>query len=219
MAVLLEAKGYYIIGAYATLYAFGAVAPERAPVWLRRTRFAAIAIVGILTMPLSLPVLSLQQFIGYTQLLGMTGRDGTAPRLVQPVYAEEFGWNRLARDVASFYNAMDPSTRRLTAIYADTYADAGAIDLFGPRYGLPPAIGSQNTYWLWGAHGYDGKTLIAIGATRIDLLRRYYRHVQLIRTSNEPLKWVVEGPAPIYLCTDPVLPLEQIWPHLRWYGA
>ena len=41
----------------------------------------------------------------------------------------------------------------------------------------------------------------------------------LVRTSTEPYKWIVEGPAPIYLCRDPVLPLRDIWPNLRWYGA
>ncbi len=218
IAVAVAAKGYYIIGIYATLLSIGAVAVERVR-WFARIEFAAIVLTGLVSMPLSLPVLSIDHFIAYSKALGMTGRDGEPARLTQPIYAEEFGWNRLARDVASFYNSMDPSTRALTGIYADTYADAGAIDLFGPKYGLPPAISSQNTYWLWGTRGYDGKTLIAIGASRIDLLKRYYRHVQLIKTSNEPLKWVVEGPAPIYLCTDPTVPFDQIWQHLRWYGA
>ncbi len=219
LAVLLEAKGYYIIGIYGALLATGAVAVERAAARLRWSLLAAIAAVAVVTLPLSIPVLSLRQFIGYSAALGMTGRNGEPARLVQPLYAEEFGWDRLARDVASFYNALAPGTRGLTAIYADTYADAGAIDFFGPRYHLPPAIGSQNTYWLWGPRGYDGKTLIAIGATRIGLLRKYYRSVQLIRTSNEPLKWAVEGPSPIYLCSDPIMPFDRIWQQLRWYGA
>ncbi len=139
--------------------------------------------------------------------------------MIQPVFAEQFGWDRLARDVAGVYFSLPPPLRERTAIYADTYGDAGAIDFFGPRYGLPPAISSQNNYYLWGTRGYDGATMIAIGATRIDLLRRYYRRVTLVRTSTEPLKWVVEGPAPIYLCSDPVAPLSEIWPSLRWFGA
>jgi hypothetical protein len=139
--------------------------------------------------------------------------------LMQPLFAEEFGWNRLAGDVARVYFALPPATRARTAIYADTYGDAGALDFFGPRYGLPPAISSQNSYYLWGTRGHDGATVIAIGATRIDLLRKYYRSVQLVRTSSEPYKWIVEGPAPIFLLRDPVAPLWQIWPNLRWYGA
>jgi hypothetical protein len=218
-AVVLEAKGYYIIGIYGALFAIGAVVIERATMWLRSALLAAIAVSAIVTLPLSIPVLSIDGFIAYSQALGLTGRDGEPAHVIQPIYAEEFGWDHLAHDVASVYNTLPAATRRATAIYADTYADAGAIDFFGRSYGLPNAIGSQNTYWLWGTHGYSGDTMIAIGASRFDLLRQYYRSCKLVRTSTEPLKWVVEGPSPIYLCTGPTMRLEQIWPHLRWYGA
>ena len=186
---------------------------------MRVTLCALLAVVALAALPFSLPVLPVGGLIGYSRLLGLPGRNGTAAELVQPIFAEEFGWNRLAHDVASVYLALPPRIRDRTAIYADTYADAGALDFFGPRYGLPGAISSQNTYFLWGTRGYDGSTLVAIGATRIDRLRRFYRSVVLVRTSTEPLKWIVEGPAPIYLCRDPIAPLPAIWPALRWYGA
>ncbi len=216
VAVALEAKGYYIIGIYGALLAIGAVVVERAAAWVRIALFATLATTAIATMPLSLPVLPIDGFIAYSQVLGLTGR-GADAHVIQPIYAEEFGWDRLARDVSSVYDALPD--RANVAIYADTYADAGAVDFFGPNYGLPSAISSQNSYWLWGTHGYTGNALIAIGATRIDLVKRYYRSCRLVRESNEPLKWVVEGPAPIFVCTGPSMPLDQIWPYLRWYGA
>lgn len=218
-AIAYGAKGYYIAGAYAPLLAIGAVAVEGAAPLVRRLCVAAAAAAGILAAPLSLPVLPVGTLIAYSAALGLTGRHGEPRHLVQPVFAEEFGWEGLARDVAAVYLSLPADERARTAIYADTYADAGAIDFFGPRFGLPAAISSQNSYSLWGTHGYDGETMIAIGATRVDRLRQYYRKVVLVRTSAEPLKWVVEGPAPIYICRDPVAPLATIWPHLRWYGA
>jgi len=218
-AIALNAKGYYIVGFYATLLAIGAVALEHAAVAVRAALFTVLAVVAIVAMPLSLPVLRVDTLIAYTKLLGLTGRNGTPARLIQPVFAEEFGWERLARDVADVYSSLPAQVRARTAIYADTYGDAGAIAFFGPRYGLPPPISSQNNYYLWGTRGYDGSTLLAIGATQIDRLRRLYRSVRLVRTSTEPYKWIVEGPAPIYLLRDPVAPLPIIWPTLRWYGA
>jgi hypothetical protein len=218
-AIALEAKGYYIIGIYGPLLAIGAVVVERAASWIRVTCATALVAVAIATMPLSIPVLPIHEFISYSEAIGMTGRDGHPPKLVQPIYAEEFGWRRLAHDVADYYYALPRAQQGETAIYADTYADAAAIDFFGRIDALPPAIGSQNTYWLWGTHGYSGNTLLAVGASRIDILKQYYRSCTLLGTSDEPLKWVVEGPAPIYLCTQPTMPLERIWPHLKWYGA
>ncbi|HEY9085470.1 MAG TPA: glycosyltransferase family 39 protein [Candidatus Tyrphobacter sp.] len=218
-AIALGAKGYYVIGMYGSLLAIGCVWLEHLrPAWRASLLGAALAL-GAFALPLALPLLPIDALVGYTHALGLTGRGGAPPHLVQPVYAEEFGWNRLARDVARVYDALPPRLRDRATIYADTYADAGALDFFGPRYGLPPAISSQNSYYLWGTNGDDGSTLIAIGATRIDLLRRYYRRVRLIAISREPYRWIVEGPAPIYLCEDPIAPLPVIWPHLRWYGA
>jgi hypothetical protein len=218
-AAALAAKGYYIIGFYASLLAIGSVAVERAARGLRITAIATVAVLGGIMLPIAIPLLPVDGLIAYTKAFGITGRDGAPAHLMQPLFAEEFGWERLARDVATVYDALPAQQRAQTAIYADTYGDAGALDFYGPRFGLPPAISSQNTYYLWGTRGYSGQTLIAIGATRIDLLRRYYRSVTLLRTSTEPYKWIVEGPAPIYLCTGPLLPLAQLWPYLRWYGA
>ncbi len=218
-AIALGAKGYYVIGLYASLIAIGAVEIERLAATLRVALAAALVLTAAAALPFSLPLLPIDGLIAYCQRLGLTGRGGTPSHLVQPVFAEEFGWERLARDVAGVYRSLPPNLRNATAVYADTYGDAGALDFYGPRYGLPPVISSQNSYYLWGTHGYDGRTMVAVGATRIDLLRRYYRSVTLVRTSAEPYKWIVEGPSPIYLCRDPVAPLATIWPYLRWYGA
>ena len=218
-AIALDAKGYYIVGCYATLLAIGAIVVERAAVAVRAAILAVLVAVALVAMPLSLPILPVDTLIGYTRLLGLTGRNDRPAHLIQPVFAEEFGWDRLARDVASAYFSLPAPIRSRTAIYADTYGDAGGLEFYGPRYGLPPPISSQNNYYLWGTRGYDGSTLLAIGATQIGRLRRLYRSVRLVRTSSEPYKWIVEGPAPIYLCRDPVAPLPVIWPMLRWYGA
>ncbi len=219
IAALLTGKGYYVIGIYGPLLAIGCVWLETLRLPLRASIAAAALAVGVLGLPLTLPVLPADTLIAYMKGLGLTGRGGTTPHLVQPAFAEEFGWDRLARDVARVYRALPPEQRSRATIYADTYGDAGALDFFGPRYGLPPAISSQNTYYLWGTRGQMGTTLIAVGASRIDVLRRYYRRVKLIATSSEPYRWVDEGPDPIYLCEDPVAPLGVIWPRLRWYGA
>jgi Dolichyl-phosphate-mannose-protein mannosyltransferase len=218
-AAAFDAKGYYVAGFYVALLSIGAVVIETAAPRVRRTIFAMLASVALLALPLSLPVLPVDALVNYTKLLQLTGRNGTPAILIQPIFAEEFGWQRLARDVAGVYFSLPPPVRSRTAIYADTYGDAGALDFFGPRYGLPATISSQNAYYLWGTQGYDGTTLVAIGATHIDRLRRFYRSVVLVRTSVEPYKSIVEGPAPIYLCRDPIAPLPVIWPQLRWYGA
>ncbi|HEY8296941.1 MAG TPA: glycosyltransferase family 39 protein [Candidatus Baltobacteraceae bacterium] len=222
IAALTAAKGYYIIGIYASLLAAGSVAVERAVAARPALRVAVLAAFAILTLPfvpLSLPVLPIDTFIAYSRVLGLTGRDATPPHLIQPVYAEEFGWEELTRRVAAVYAELPPKVRAHTGIFADTYADASALNLYGARYGLPAAISGQNTYWLWGTGGYDGSSMIAVGATQQALLRGVFRRVKLVTTYGNPYKWIVEGPAPIFYCSDPIAPLDALWPRFKWYGA
>jgi len=221
IAIWLEGKGYYIIGVYAVLLSAGGVQAERL---LVRTpaRVAATAVFLLLTLPfvpLSLPVLNIESFIAYSKALHLTGTNGTPAHVIQPVYAEEYGWDELAQHVASVYKSLPPAQRARTGIFADTYADAGALALYGPRYGLPPVISAQNTYYLWGTQGYDGRSLIVVGATQAGLVRTLFKKMTLVATYGHPYKWIVEGPTPIYLCSDPIAPLAQLWPRLRWYGA
>lgn len=221
LAIAFEAKGYYIAGIYAALVAAGSVAIERAV----RRRFARGALlasflaIALPLVPFSIPVLPVDALVRYTQWLHLTAQNGTPPHLVQPVFAEEFGWNGLTRRVAQVYDALPPRTRARTGLFADTYGDAGALALYGPRYGLPPPISAQNTYYLWGTHGYDGDPIIVVGATQSALVHRLFRHVTLAATYANPYKWVVEGPTPIYLCSDPVAPFERLWPRFKWFGA
>ncbi|TAM56602.1 hypothetical protein EPN52_13675 [bacterium] len=222
LAVALMAKGYYIIGIYGTLLAAGAVTLER--LWQVRValRGVVIAVAVTLTLPLlplSIPLLPVDTLVAYSAALGLTGRDGTPPRLFQPLFAEEFGWEELTAQVARVYHSLPPAARVRTGLFADTYGDAAALAFYGPRYGLPPVISGQNTYYLWGTHGYSGETMIAVGAMQAEILKRSFADVRLVATYGSPYKWVVEGPAPIYLCTHPRAPLQQLWPRFKWYGA
>lgn len=222
LAILLNAKGYYIIGSYASLIAAGATAIERALANRPALRPAVIAAELLLTLPfvpISLPVLPIKTFIAYTEVLHMTGTNGTQPHLIQPLYAEEFGWQGLTAAVARVYKSLPAAQRAKTAVFADTFGDAAALDLYGSHYGLPAAISGQNNYYLWGTHGFDGSSVIAVGASQADTLRSAFGSVTLVTTYSHPYRWVVEGPTPIFICTLPHKPLSQLWPLFKWYGA
>jgi len=78
-AIALGAKGYYIIGIYAALFAFGAVAMERATPWVRTGFAVVIAAVALVALPISIPVLPLQAFLRYSVALRMTPADSPRP--------------------------------------------------------------------------------------------------------------------------------------------
>jgi hypothetical protein len=82
------------------------------------------------------------------------------------LYASEFGWPEMVATVASVYNNLPPDVRGKTAIFVQDYAQAGAIELFGPKYGLPWAISGHQSYFFWGPGDYTGESMIVMGDSR-----------------------------------------------------
>jgi hypothetical protein len=224
LLVLTIGRGYYIQGVYPALFAAGAVAIARAvaakPRWLGPAVVAAVAAAGLPFVPIALPVLSLPAYMGYERAIGLSRPvppDGTH-HLINPMYADQLGWKRMTATVAAAYWSLPRAQRAATAIFADRYAYAGALDYYGPRYALPPVISPNNSYYLWGTRGYSGKSVLAVGATDYWLLLHWFGSVRQIAVYRNDYRWILEGPLPIYLCTRPRVPLAVMWPALKYYG-
>jgi len=218
-----NARGYYMSAFYATLFAAGGVAVERATRLRPASRWAigGVALAGGLALaPFAIPVLPVDTFIGYTAALGASKPappDGK-PHLIQPLYAEEFGWDAMTQMVAGVYNALPAAERADTPVYTDGYTYAGAFDFYGPEYGLPPVLSGNNNYYLWGYRRYSGKQMIAIGGSSYKLYTQLYGSVKQVAVYRDTHRWMIEGPLPIYLCTLPKMPLAQMWPLFKKYG-
>jgi hypothetical protein len=223
LMVALTARGYYLAGYYPILFAAGGVAVERALAtrlaWRTPIAVAVVALVALM-VPFALPVLPVNGLIAYSATLGVSrpAPPENAPHLVQPLFADEFGWDEMTRSVADVYASLPASQRSDTAIFADGYAYAGALNFFGPRYGLPSTISGSNTYFLWGPRAYSGARLIAVGATDYPLYMRLFGSVKQVAVYRNAYRWLIEGPLPIYLCTQPRLPLAEMWPQFKKYG-
>lgn len=85
-------------------------------------------------------------FGGFTPIRFELQRTGLLPQQ----FADEFGWEDMARETARVYDNLPAGDKKHTAILANDYGEAAAINFFGSRYGLPNAISNSETYWLWG---------------------------------------------------------------------
>lgn len=224
MLIATIGRGYYIQGFYPALFAAGAVAVEIAVrgAWRgARAAIVAVAVVAGLPMfPLSLPILPLPAYMAYERAIGLSRPappDGKS-HLINPMFADQLGWKSMTQTVAGAYWSLPPAQRKITAVFADRYAYAGALDYYGPRYGLPTVISPNNSYYLWGTRGYDGRSVLAVGATDYWLLLHWFGSVRQIAVYRNDYRWMLEGPLPIYLCTHPRVPLATMWPALKYYG-
>lgn len=58
----------------------------------------------------------------------------------------------------------------MTFILAGNYGEVGALNLYGPAYGLPEAISGVNTSWYRGYGDPDAQAAIVAGIPRGDLM-------------------------------------------------
>jgi hypothetical protein len=226
VAALLAASGTsrpnYLAVAYAPLLAAGAAAYERAAdrgrAWLRPLAFSAVALLGAPLVPLGLPIQTVEAHVAYVRALGLQikPQEHSAESDLPQVFADMFGWEELVRRVASVYHALPEADRAKCAIFAGNYGEAGAIDFFGPRYGLPPAISRHNSYWLWGPRGYTGEVMIIVGGGRNDH-HPDFRSAVLADTTSCEHCMPFENDAPIWVCRGLDQPLAKRWQQIRFY--
>jgi 4-amino-4-deoxy-L-arabinose transferase-like glycosyltransferase len=207
------AKSYYLAGGYYALFAAGGIwAEERLrSKWPAKglRRWIAFLVAGsVLTLPLTLPVLP-------ASALAKGSWEGS----INKDLSATVGWPDLVGQIATIAKRLPASEQARLVIYAGDYGAAGAVDLYGARYGLPHAISGHNSYWWWGPAGaHNGATTIAI-----DLPRQYLRTIftkvipaGTVTTPNDV--WTEEQGDPIWICSGQKVSWAQAWPVARRYG-
>jgi 4-amino-4-deoxy-L-arabinose transferase-like glycosyltransferase len=186
---VLGGKSYYALPVVAFALAAGAVRLDR---WATRRRIrvvgAAFVVVGLLVLPLALPVLPLHTAVRY----GVVKARGD--------YQSEVGWPAYVRLVERHAAGTD-------VIVADNYGEAGALELFGR--GLPPVASAAVTMRYWRPQ-VAGRRALVVGYTRRAAgFCSGYRVVARISTANDS----DEGGEPIARCTLRGT-LVEVWPSI-----
>ena len=218
--VFVSPRIYYLFPAFPILFAAGSVEWEglvQRPV-LRLASAALIGILGVILAPIAVPILPVEAYIRYSQALHLqqpaieTHALGPLPQL----YADQFGWEEMAAAVARVYNSLPPEVREKTAIFGQNYGQAGAIDLYGPRYGLPKAISAHQNYFYWGPRGYTGESMIILD-DHPEVLGRLFEHVQKVARVEHPYSMPYQH-FDVYYCTGPKISLQDLWPRIKKWG-
>ncbi len=220
----LKGKNYYLAPIYPMLLAAGGVALESALQrnrvtrdrrWRKAAVLVLIVVASAITAPMALPILPPAQYVAYERALGFAppktevGHRGPLPQH----FGDRFGWPELVAEVARIYHALPAEERARAAIFANNYGEAGAVNLFGPQYGLPPAISAHQTHFLWGPRGNTGEVLIVLQDDR-ETLERMCASVEEAGVHAHP--WgMAEENNPIFVCRGLTPPLPEMWPRLK----
>lgn len=215
--LLLHGKIYYLAPAYVMLLAGGAVWIElrvlpRTGAWLKPVIVAPLVLGALIAAPLAMPILPVNAAVKYCAFWDVKAvHVENVPQADLPqLFGDMFGWQEQVQAIARVYHSLPPDEQKHTAILAYNYGEAGAVDYFGPKYGLPPAISGHNQYGLWGPRGYTGESAVAIGFSAARL-RQSFGEVTLVAVISPLHALPEERNLGIFLCRQPRRNLSASW--------
>ncbi len=214
--IAVHGRFYYLMPAFVMIIGAGAVVVER---WPRRAVMgyaALIVIVGVLIAPISVPVLPPDAYFRYTQLthINQPRFEHRRPTSMPQFFADRFGWPEMVATVARAYDSIPPAERAKTAIFGNDYGQSGAIDFYGPRYGLPKSIGGHLTNWYWGPRQYTGQSLLVLGDDR-ETLEQKFEVVIPMAEIGHPYAMAQEHFTLFWVKKPRGFTLQSAWPMLK----
>ncbi|MGB8262215.1 MAG: glycosyltransferase family 39 protein [Terracidiphilus sp.] len=211
-----KGRDYYMAPAYPMLLAAGAVVGER---WIARLSpgralavrsltWSAIAVGGVLAVAVILPISPINS--SWWKAMDKWSDS----------FREEVGWQDLTFTVAAIRDSLPASDRQHLGILAGNYGEAGAIDLYGPAYGLPQAIGGIDSYWEHGYGNPPAETLIVVGISR-EFLERHFESVVLAAhntNSYDVLNEETKDHPDIFVCRRLRGSWAEFWKTFQYFG-
>jgi 4-amino-4-deoxy-L-arabinose transferase-like glycosyltransferase len=216
---VLHGKPYYAGPVYPILFAAGAVWIERVGRARLRRAMAwslglASAAFGIAVAPFGLPIVPPEPMARYAAAAGITAATqtnwGTQLQLPQD-YADMLGWREKVDAVALVVASLTPAERERAVLYGANYGQAGALDLYGRRLGLPPVVSLAGSFYNFGPGERPGNVLVLLGVEPEDLDDLACRSLEMpARVTNA---WAVPGEddVPVLVCRGPRMTLWEIW--------
>jgi Dolichyl-phosphate-mannose-protein mannosyltransferase len=218
LIIFLAAKGrgYYLAPAYPVLYAGGAVYGAKLisnmhPVWrisLRGLAWAAVVVTIFLAAAYFVPIASVDS--DWARQAFKVNED----------FREEIGWPELVQKLAHIRDSLGSAERARFGILAGNYGEAGAINLYGEKYGLPEAICGTNSFWARGYGNPPPEILIVIGLSR-EFGEQYFESCEVVGhitnkydVANEESSYHPD----ILLCRHLRETWPEFWSKFRRYG-
>jgi 4-amino-4-deoxy-L-arabinose transferase-like glycosyltransferase len=201
-------KAYYLAGFYPVLLGAGAVATDA---WLGR----AVVRQRLLTAAVGLSLV-----VGAVIGLAVLPARALPPVLaVNPDAGEQVAWPRYVDQVAAVWNALPGSQRATGLVLTENYGEAGAVDRFGPRRGLPPAYSGHNGYADWRQPIGSAGPVVLVGYADDAQRTRLFGSCQQQATLDNGLGLDTEEQGrPVWLCGAPPRPWAETWPDVRRLG-
>jgi hypothetical protein len=170
-------------------------------------------------LPVVVPILPIETLVRYQNFIGIRPPSEENHKLTElsQFYADMFGWEDKAKVVAKVYHALSPEDQAACVFFGDNYGRSGAIDYYRSKYGLPPAIGRHNSYWLWGPGKSNGDLILILGGGLEDK-KPLFESVDVVDSVYTKYAIPYENNLRVYVCRKVKVPLPELWKKIRVYN-
>jgi hypothetical protein len=186
--------------------------------WLKYLLIIFLLAGLALGLPILLPYFNYETAKAHTEFLGFNTEleRGKKPPLPQ-LLADRIGWEEKVKLVVDAYNSLSEEEKKQTVIAAGNYGQAGAIELFGSPFNLPPAVSPHNNYYLWSKDRVNGSILLQLdnedsytGLTRlfdtVEIHRGIFKHDYVSSHENNLV---------VFICRGPKIPFIEMLEHSK----
>ena len=213
---LANGRDYYLAPAYSILLAAGAVWCEKwvqslspqAALTVRRSTWWTLASAGVITAALTLPIAPLGS--AWWRVANNTST----------VFDSQVGWPDMVQQVAKVRDSLPAEEQLRVGVLAGDEGETGAVNLYGPAYGLPPAISGMNSNWMRGYGDPPPQTVIVLGEKR-DFVDRTFESCQSVgHVTNRYgiANSSITGYDEIFVCRGLRQSWPEFWKNFRYYG-
>lgn len=174
---------------------------------------AAVVLNAALSVVISLPVIPVQQLAN-----ALPVNTTLLPDQAQLV-ADQVGWPEYTAEVAAAYRSLPAADRSHTVLLTGNYGEAGALELLGKSYDLPPVYSGHNQIFYYGPPPQSATTVIfseiKAGLPQLEgAFDHCYLFSRVTNTYGVPNE---ERGNPIDICQGLHGSWAQIWPSLRHF--
>jgi hypothetical protein len=184
--------------------------------WIIPAIVMFLLLIGVVSLPIPLPILSPQHTADYIQRHGMQTNfeRGVSSPLPQNL-ADRIGWKELADTVHAVVQRLPEAERNSVVLVGQNYGEAGTLEYYGRDLHLPRVISGHNSYWMWGA-GAAAEVYVVIGNSR-SRMQEIFMDVQEGGRTPTGLQMNYECHRPIWICRHPKKLLQEIWPAAKMF--
>ncbi|HZH70820.1 MAG TPA: glycosyltransferase family 39 protein, partial [Flavobacteriaceae bacterium] len=210
-----KGKGYYFYPIALTVLPFGSIFWESIVLTKRKWAIYPLSFVlllGMFLIPFGMPVFPLESYLknDYPYEKRETVPRGQYNVRFEERYSKE-KWAETLDELKTVYDSLPKTEKESILIWGKHYGQAGAVNLFGKKHGLPNAFSLHGSFYNWTPKGEMPKVTIALGYNVGNFFQGYFNKVTKVKTIYNPYSENEEElHQHIYICKKPKQTFDEL---------